>query len=403
MSEKIVILILFLVQFIDVLDFMVVMPLGPDFADQLGIAESHLGWLASSYTIAAAISGIAASTFIDRFERKAVLIFMLLGLTLANIFSSFAWNVESMLASRFIAGAFGGPATSICFAIVADLFDENRRGRVMGKVMSGFSLAAIFGVPIGLEMASRFGWQSSFYLVSSLNMVAIILIIIYLPRITAHLQVGKSKITYISLLNKQPYFLSFVTATLGSAAAFMIIPYFSPFLQLNLDFPRNDISQIYFIGGIGSFVVMHFTGKIVDKTSTNFATSVSNVFILFTLIFGFIFVAKFIPILVIFPSFMMGMAMRNVANYTLYSKVPSLHDRAGFMSLISCIQHISSSLGAVLTSLILAKEGGILKNMEIVAFIAAILFLIIPPILKLIEKHLARRRLNEGLASYGEF
>ena len=84
---------------------------------------------------------------------------------------------------------------------------------------------------------------------------------------------------------------------------------------------------------------------------------------------------------------MIGMAVRNVSNYTLLSKIPSFNDRAGFMSVISCIQHLASSMGAILTSVILINGAdGKLENMNIVAIIAAILFLIIPLILYKIEK-----------------
>ncbi len=387
-SQTIIILILFLVQFIDVLDFMIVMPLGPDFALELGMLESNLGWIASSYTFAAAFSGILSSTIIDRFERKKILLFTMLGLIIANIFSANAWSLESMIASRFLAGSFGGPATSICFAIVADLFTEKERGAVMGKVMSGFSLAAIFGVPIGLELSIRFGWHSSFYMVALLGIIAVILIIIYMPQITIHLSENNiKKVTYYSLFDKPIYLLGFASSCLGSIAAFMIIPYISPFIQLNMGFPRAEVGNIYFIGGIGSFFAMHIAGKFVDKTSSTLTTMLSNIFILFTLILGCIYTDSFIPIIVIFPPFMIGMAVRNVSNYTLLSKIPSFNDRAGFMSVISCIQHLASSMGAILTSVILINGAdGKLENMNIVAIIAAILFLIIPLILYKIEK-----------------
>lgn len=402
--EALIVLILFLVQFIDVLDFMVVMPLGPDFAEGLGIAESNLGWLASSYTLAAALSGILTSTFIDRFERKIVLICALTGLSLANIFSANTWNIESMLISRFLAGAFGGPATSLCFAIIADLFDDKKRGSVMGKVMSGFSLAAIFGVPMGLAMSTRFGWASSFYMVSALTIIAIILIIRYLPKITTHLsEPHKNKVTYLSLFNKSSYLLSFISVAMGSIAAFMIIPSISPFLQSNLDYPRSDIGNLYFIGGVASFFALHIAGKFTDKTSSTFITWISNIFILFSLVAGMILITKSIPVLIIFVPFMIGMGVRNVSNFTLYSKVATLRDRAGFMSIISCSQHLASSLGAVLAALILAEVNGQLKNMEIVAIIASILFIIAPFILNVIEKKIAKARAHEEINSYGEF
>jgi predicted MFS family arabinose efflux permease len=391
-SESIIILILFLVQFIDVLDFMIVMPLGPDFSAILGIPEHKLGWIAGSYTLTAAFTGLLSSTILDRFERKRVLVFTLLGLVIANILSANAWNLPSLFATRCLAGAFGGPATSICFAVVADLFKESRRGAVMGKIMSGFSLAAIFGVPIGLEMSFRFGWQYSFYTVAALGILAIILILVYLPQLTSHLESAeKHQVTYVSLFRKRINVFTFTSAFLGSVAAFMIIPYISPFLQSNLLFPRDQISLIYFVGGIGSFFAMHLAGKFVDKTSSTLTTRISNIFIVFSLILGFVFIVREIPILIIFSPFMIGMAVRNVSNYTLFSKVPSLNDRAGFMSIISCVQHLGASIGSFITSIILVSENNQLKYMDVIAIIAAALFLIIPLILRNIEKELKVR------------
>jgi len=390
--EKAIILVLFLVQFIDVLDFMIVMPLGPDFAEDLGMLESNLGWLASSYTIAAAITGIASSTIVDRFERKKVLIFTLIGLSIANIFSANAENIDTMLLSRFIAGAFGGPATSICFAIIGDLFQDSKRGMVMGKVMSGFSLAAILGVPIGLEISTRFSWHASFYMVSLLSIITTILALIYLPRIDVHLEEArKNKVTYLSLFNKRQYVLTFIVAFCGSMAAFMIIPYVSPFIQYNLDYPREDLGKIYFLGGLGSFFAMRFTGKLVDQTSSFLATNLSNFFIVFTLALGFIYTVNFIPVMFLFFPFMVGMAIRNVSNYTLYSKVPLLSDRAGFMSIISCIQHIASSIGAIFTSLIITTGANDkLINMDMATIVALTLFIIAPFILRIVENNLPK-------------
>ena len=385
--EYVIIFILFLVQFIDVLDFMVVMPLGPDFAENLNIAESKLGWIASSYTLAAALSGILSSTIIDRFERKSILIFTLAGLVISNILSANAWDFNSLLMSRFLAGTFGGPATSLCFAIIADLFDEQKRGSVMGKVMSGFSLAAIFGVPLGLFMSTKFGWYSSFYMVALLGIITIVLIIMFMPKINSHLNsIKQNKVTYISLFNKPIYLFSFIAASLGSIASFMIIPYISPFIQLNLNYPRADVGLIYSVGGIGSFFAMRIAGKFVDKTTSSLISMLSNIFILFSLTFCFIFYISYIPVIVATAPFMIGMAIRNVANYTLFSKVPNLNDRAGFMSIISCIQHIAASVGAILTSLIVVQENGQLKYIDIAALVAIILFLISPFILMKIEK-----------------
>lgn len=387
-SSKIIIFTLFLVQFLDVLDFMVVMPLGPDFALSLNIPEADLGWFAASYALSAAFTGILSSRFIDRFERKLVFIITLAGLILSNIFSANAWNFESLLASRFLAGAFGGPATSLCFAIVADIFDKKSRGAVMGKVMGGFSLAAVFGVPIGLKMSELFGWAASFYTVSIIGIFTLILIIIYLPKLDAHIDENKNNITtYLSLLNKRTNLMAFIATFIASTAAFMIIPYITAFAQLNLDFPRNKIDYIFFIGGALSFFAMRLAGKYIDKTSSSSMAMFSNIFIIFSLVFSFIIFTPYLPLLLVSPMFMVGMAIRNVSAYTLYSKIPKANERAGFMSMISCVQHLASSAGSIIASMILVNQvGSKLINMEIVAIISIILFLSTPIIFKYIEK-----------------
>ena len=387
-SETMIICVLFLVQFIDVLDFMVVMPLGPDFSIHLNIPESKLGYFAGSYTIAAAITGILSSTFIDRFERRKLLIFTLLGLFVSNLFSANAWNFESLLASRFIAGAFGGPATSVCFAIISDLFEEKKRGAAMGKIMGGFSLAAVFGVPIGLELSERFGWYSSFYFVALLCAIAIILVILCLPKISAHLEEENIiKVTYKSLLSRRINVLTFIAGFIGSMAAFMIIPYITAFVQLNLNFPREQIQYIFLIGGVYSFFAMRVAGKMVDKYGSTYITLLSNIFVITSLLFGFVIIGEYTSVLLIMPIFMLGMAIRNVSTYTLYSKVPALSERAGFMSIVSCVQHLACSVGSILASLILVNnDHEPLQNINIVVIIAIILFLIVPYLFNRIER-----------------
>ncbi len=392
LSESFIIFILFCVQFIDVLDFMVVMPLGPDFAESLDIPESKLGKIAGSYTFAAAFTGILTSAFIDRFDRKKVLLLTLFGLLFSNILSAKATNYEILLVSRFLAGAFGGPATSVCFAIVADLFPVNRRGVAMGRVMTGFSLAAIFGVPLGLKVALMYGWYASFYMVSLLALLTIILVWVFMPSVASHLKEdGVKKNTYLSLLSNRTYLIAFITVALGSIASFMIIPYISPFLQLNLKFPRDDIGIIYFVGGIGSFIAMNLVGKIIDKYSSSLAAWVSNIFIGFTLIFCFVNNLSSVPVIVTCTPFMIGMAIRNVSTFTLYSKIPSNSDRAGFMSVLSCVQHIASFIGATGASIIILQKDNYLINIDIVVYISLFLFLIAPFLMQKIEKNLKKQ------------
>ena len=153
MSERLIVFLVGAVQFVNILDFMMVMPLGPDFARALGIPTSHLGLVGGSYTAAAAVAGLvgAPSSTASIAARRSP--------SRCSASSSARPRARSraaspsLVAARVVAGAFGGPATSLSLSIVADVVPPERRGRAMGAVMGAFSVASVLGVPAGLELA----------------------------------------------------------------------------------------------------------------------------------------------------------------------------------------------------------------------------------------------------------
>ncbi len=133
--ERRVVFLIAAVQFINILDFMMVMPLGPDFATALDIPVSHLGFVGGSYTAAAAASGVLGAFVLDRFDRRKALAVALAGLVVGTVAGGFATGLGTMLAARVLAGAFGGPAAALSLAIISDVVPLERRGRAMGVVM----------------------------------------------------------------------------------------------------------------------------------------------------------------------------------------------------------------------------------------------------------------------------
>src|SRR5207248_11543468 len=87
--ELAVVLLMGAVQFVNILDFVMVMPMGPDFAAALHIPASKLGWIGGAYTAAAAVSGLVGSLFLDRFDRRKALGLALLGLSLGTAAGGF--------------------------------------------------------------------------------------------------------------------------------------------------------------------------------------------------------------------------------------------------------------------------------------------------------------------------
>ena len=157
--EIVLLLILAAVQFTHIVDFIIIMPLGPIFHEEMGLATWQFGVVVSAYTVSAGLAGLLAAQFLDRFDRKTALLALYGGFTASTLFFAAAPDFPLLLAARTVAGAFGGVAASVVLAIVGDAFPDSRRGLAMGVVMSAFSLASIAGVPLGLLLAEEYGWR----------------------------------------------------------------------------------------------------------------------------------------------------------------------------------------------------------------------------------------------------
>lgn len=390
-SERTLVGLIGAVQFVNILDFMIVMPLGPDFAGSLGIPVSQLGLIGGSYTAAAAVSGLAGAFFLDRFDRKRALQLAMFGLVLGTLAGAFATNLTTLLAARLVAGLFGGPATSVALSIISDVVPAERRGRAMGAVMGALSAASVLGVPLGLEAARLGGWRAAFVGVAVIGLLVVIVIGVMMPSMRGHLASGPPRRRTVgdlaSLFRRPVVVLGNLALALAMMSGFALIPNISPHLQQNLHYPREQLGVLYLVGGTVSFVSMRAAGRLVDRVGS-FRVNALGVFG-FSLIVYAAFVMEEPPVspVVAFAMFMVTLTTRNIALTALLSKVPAPHERAAFMSVQSAVQHFASALGAGISSQIL-RDGpnGTVLGMPQLAIFVIVLSALTPPLVWAVER-----------------
>ena len=390
-SERTVIFLIGAVQFVNILDFMMVLPLGPFFAGPLGIPASRIGFIGGSYTAAAAVSGIACSFFLDRFDRRKALGTAVAGLVAATALGGFSTGFASIVFARLLAGLFGGPATSLSLSIVADVIPAERRGKALGAVMGSFSLAAVLGVPAGLELARWGGWRLPFFSVAGLGLVLVPVAIALLPPLTRHLAArtgpAQARTGFVSLLTRPTVQLAAVATAAVMSSAFLVIPVMTPYLLFNLGFPAKDLKWIYMIGGSLSFVTLRIIGTLVDRYGSTRLAAVGTLVFLIVSWLAFVRYDVRVPITALFVLFMVGMNFRMAPYQTLISKVPKPAERASFMSLMSAIQHLSTSAGAMFSSVVLATaEDGTLLGMPRLGTLAMGVATLVPPLFWMVER-----------------
>jgi predicted MFS family arabinose efflux permease len=377
---QLAILVIGATQFVNVVDFMMVMPLGPDFAKALGIRVSHMGVMSGAYTLAAAVSGLLGSLFLDRLDRRTALFWSLIGLALGTGAGAWAVDFHSLLWARVAAGIFGGPTASIGLAIIADLVPHERRGAAIGKVMLGFSAASIFGVPIGLEVARIGGWNAPFVMVGIAAAVMAVLVRKGLPSMRVHLaagRVGVGQLAFGSLMKQVPVWNSYGLLFCVMMSGFLIFPNIAAFVQFNIGFPREEMGRLYFVGGIASLVTMSFTGRLVDKMGSVPWFLLGSCGFLAVLFSGMFMSPPFINSYGLFMGFMVFGTLRNISMQTLSSKVPKPDERAGFMSLQSSVQHTAMAAGGIASSRLLdTGNAGQLVGIENIVVCSAAMVMI---------------------------
>ena len=241
------------IQFTHILDFMIMMPLGPQFREIFGISDAQFGLLVSAYTLAAGVSGLVASTYVDRFDRKRLLLTMYGLFALATLACGLAPTYEFLMGARLAAGLFGGVLSALSQTIVADVVPFERRGRAMAVVMSAFSFSTVAGVPLGLVVANHLGWHATFVSIAGLSGVLVVAAMLTMPPLAGHVAAarGRSAMSGIrQVLADGNHLRAFAFSLAMMSSGFLVIPYITLYMQANAGVAATDIPYIYLVGGL---------------------------------------------------------------------------------------------------------------------------------------------------------
>jgi predicted MFS family arabinose efflux permease len=373
--ERLVLLILAAVQFTTIVDFMVVMPLGPQLMRTLDIGTAEFGLIVSSYTFAAGAAGLVASSIMDRFARRTAFMTLYAGFLLGTLLCAFAPNYVALVAARVLTGAFGGILGGMAMTIVGDVFPEERRGRATGSLMSGFALASVVGVPFGLFLGTKYGWHVPFVVLVIGGLPGLFMIPFALPRLDAHLGKAhahplRSLVETFLLPNHLNAFALTIALVVGG---FTVFPYVSTYLVGNVGMTEEQLPLIYIVGGALTLIASPVIGRLADRYGklTTFRCFAPLSALLLLAVTHLPPVPAAIAVLV-FGALMVSNVGRMIAAMAMITGSVEQHRRGGFLSANASVQHIASGIGATIAGLILTQtKAGRLEHFGVVGWIAA--------------------------------
>jgi predicted MFS family arabinose efflux permease len=355
-----IIAILALLQFTIILDFMIISPLGDLLMKKLDLVPSQFGSIVSVYAISAGVSGILAAGFADKFDRKKLLLFFYTGFLLGTVFCGLAWSYHTLLIARLVTGVFGGVVGSISMAIITDVFSLQQRGRVMGFVQMAFAGSQILGVPIGIVLANKWGWNSTFFMVAGLVVLIGAAVVIRMKPITGHLAMQRDKTPLQHLwhtIQKKDYRIGFLATAMLSMGGFMIMPFTSAFLVNNVHILQEKLPIIFFCTGIASMVIMPLVGRLSDRIDKfKIFTAGSILASIMILIYTNLTPVPIWVVIIINIIMFMGIMSRMVPATTLNSAVPEPYDRGAYMSINSSLQQMAGGFAAMFAGFVVVQQ-----------------------------------------------
>jgi DHA1 family inner membrane transport protein len=374
--EQIVLWILAAVQFTSIVDFMIVMPLGPQLMRTLSIGPTRFGLIVSSYTFAAGAAGLIASAIVDRFARRTTFIVLYSGFLIGTLLCGFAPNYQTLVMARVLTGAFGGILGGMSMAIIGDVFPEHRRGRATGTLMTGFALASVAGVPLGLYIGTNYGWHVPFIALAIGGAPALLLAPFALPPLNSH--VGKKHQhplrSIVETFGHENHLNAFALITMLMIGSFTVFPFLSPYLVKNVGMTEDQLPLVYIAGGALTLFTAPIVGRLADRYGklAVFQLLIPCSALLLLAITHLPRVAVWVAV-AIFGALMVCNVGRMIAAMAMITSSVEPRRRGAFLSANASVQHMASGLGAYIGGVIVteAADGQIL-HFGLVGWIAAL-------------------------------
>ncbi len=360
-SEWVLLLVLATVQFTHVVDFVIMVPLGPKLQDALGITAHQFGWVVSAYGFAAALTGLLAARLLDRFDRKRSLLLLFTGFAVGTLLCAVAPNFPVLMLGRAVAGGFAGVMGAAVLTIVSDVFPESRRATAMGVVMSSYSVANIIGIYAGLEVAEWFGWWGPFAVLAVLCLPVLALAGYVLPPLRRHLERRPARPVRVRDVMLHPTHLrAYAVTTALMLSSWTIIPFLAIYLVHNVGRPETDMRYVWLAGGLVTLLVMTPTGWVADSHNKLSVFRVIGLFCLLPLVLitnipaG----ASLTWTLLVTTLFMVATSIRWVPLMAMITASAAPHQRGSFMSVNSSVQQMVMGLAPLVSGLMLGEDPG---------------------------------------------
>ncbi|SMF89677.1 Predicted arabinose efflux permease, MFS family [Azospirillum oryzae] len=241
------------------------MPIGilPQMADGVGVSLGQAGFLVTGFAMLVAIAATPLTAATRRWNRKWLMLSLLLACTLGNVLTYFAQTYAVLLASRLIVAAAIGIFWSTAASMAVRIVPEKHAVRATSAVYGGLALASVLGIPAGTFLGNYAGWRIVFVALAVLSLAVFIKMWLTLPNLAATHD-GKHS-TVAQAWREPPLRAAVYVTALIMTANFLAFTYIAPFLEKITGFGTSWIGGLLLAYGAAGLVGNFGIGPIMAR------------------------------------------------------------------------------------------------------------------------------------------
>jgi DHA1 family tetracycline resistance protein-like MFS transporter len=176
-------LVIFLTVFVNLVGFGIIIPLLPFYAETFGASPVTIGFLFAAFSVAQLIAAPALGVLSDRFGRRPILIFSLIGTVISFAMLAAAQSLAMLFVARVVDGLSGGNITT-ARAYIADVTEPEDRAKAFGFLGAAFGLGFIVGPGLA-GLFAQISYTAPIWAAAAVTMVAVAMAWFWLPE-TVH-------------------------------------------------------------------------------------------------------------------------------------------------------------------------------------------------------------------------
>ncbi len=180
--------VLFLTVFVSLIGFGIIIPLLPFYAQTFGASPTTIGLLFAGFSIGQFIAAPVLGDLSDRWGRRPILIFSLLGTVVSFALLAVAHSITLLFIARIVDGLSGGNITT-ARAYIGDIATDENRAKRYGLIGAAFGLGFIFGPALGAIFA-HISYTAPIWAAAALSAIAALLAFLWLPEPERHVSEG---------------------------------------------------------------------------------------------------------------------------------------------------------------------------------------------------------------------